>query len=158
MSAAASSPACSRWHRCACSGARQPACSCKASQWRSAGPATPRVTPPRPLQCAAVERANRIVSTPHGATPNGAAPNALESELADLLVSALNLDLKASEIDPAASLFNEGLGLDSIDVLELALEVSQRYGMQLRADDENNHAIFQSLRTLAAHVAQHRTK
>jgi acyl carrier protein len=98
------------------------------------------------------------VSTPHGATPNGAAPNALESELADLLVSALNLDLKAGEIDPSASLFNEGLGLDSIDVLELALEVSQRYGMQLRADDENNHAIFQSLRTLAAHVAQHRTK
>jgi acyl carrier protein len=104
------------------------------------------------------ERANRIVSTPYGATPNGTAPNALESELADLLVSALNLDLKASEIDPSASLFNEGLGLDSIDVLELALEVSQRYGMQLRADDENNHAIFQSLRTLAAHVAQHRTK
>jgi acyl carrier protein len=98
------------------------------------------------------------VPTPHGATPNGAAPNALESELADLLVSALNLDMKASEIDPSASLFNEGLGLDSIDVLELALEVSQRYGMQLRADDENNHAIFQSLRTLAAHVAQHRTK
>lgn len=91
-------------------------------------------------------------------TPNGAAPNALESELADLLVSALNLDLKPGEIDPSTSLFNEGLGLDSIDVLELALEVSQRYGMQLRADDENNHAIFQSLRSLAAHVAQHRTK
>ena len=94
----------------------------------------------------------------NGATPNGAAPNALESELADLLVSSLNLDMKASEIDPLASLFNEGLGLDSIDVLELALEVSQHYGMQLRADDENNHAIFQSLRSLAAHVAQHRTK
>ena len=98
------------------------------------------------------------MSSPHGATPNGAAPNALESELANLLVSALNLDLKASEIDPSVSLFNEGLGLDSIDVLELALEVSQRYGMQLRADDENNHAIFQSLRTLAAHVAQHRPR
>lgn len=94
----------------------------------------------------------------HGAIPNGAAPNALEAELADLLVSALNLDLKPAEIDPSVSLFNEGLGLDSIDVLELALEVSQRYGMQLRADDENNHAIFQSLRSLAAHVAQHRTK
>ncbi|HEX6720422.1 MAG TPA: phosphopantetheine-binding protein [Burkholderiaceae bacterium] len=94
----------------------------------------------------------------NGAIPAGADPNALESELADLLVSALNLDMKPGEIDPSASLFNEGLGLDSIDVLELALEVSQRYGMQLRADDENNHAIFQSLRTLAAHVAQHRTK
>jgi acyl carrier protein len=101
-------------------------------------------------------RVSRIVS--HGAIPNGAAPNALEAELADLLVSALNLDLKPAQIDPSVSLFNEGLGLDSIDVLELALEVSQRYGMQLRADDENNHAIFQSLRSLAAHVAQHRTK
>ena len=92
------------------------------------------------------------------AIPNGSPPNALEAELATLLVSALNLDLNPAEIDPSASLFNEGLGLDSIDVLELALEVSQRYGMQLRADDENNHKIFQSLRTLAAHVAQHRTK
>ena len=100
---------------------------------------------------------SRIVSS-NGATPHGAAPNALESELADLLVNSLNLDMKPSEIDPSASLFNEGLGLDSIDVLELALEVSQLYGMQLRADDEHNHAIFQSLRSLAAHVAQHRTK
>ena len=82
----------------------------------------------------------------------------LESELAVALVQVLNLDLQADEIDPQTSLFNEGLGLDSIDVLELALEVSQRYGFQLRADDENNHAIFQSLRTLAAHVAQHRTR
>ena len=82
----------------------------------------------------------------------------LEAELAAALVQVLNLDVRADEIDPRASLFNEGLGLDSIDVLELALEVSQRYGFQLRADDENNQAIFQSLRTLAAHVAQHRTR
>jgi acyl carrier protein len=101
------------------------------------------------------------VSTSIGATPGSSAPSghaALESELAALLVGALNLELVPEEIDPAASLFNEGLGLDSIDVLELALEVSQRYGFQLRADDENNHAIFQSLRALAAHVAQHRTR
>jgi len=83
---------------------------------------------------------------------------AIESELAALLVEVLNLDVAAADIDPEASLFNDGLGLDSIDVLELALEVSQRYGFQLRADDENNHAIFRSLRTLAAHVAQHRTR
>ena len=82
----------------------------------------------------------------------------LEAELAAALVQVLNLDIQADEIDPRASLFNEGLGLDSIDVLELALEVSQRYGFQLRADDENNQAIFQSLRTLATHVAQHRTR
>jgi len=82
----------------------------------------------------------------------------LESELATTLVQVLNLDVQADEIDPRASLFAEGLGLDSIDVLELALEVSQRYGFQLRADDENNPTIFQSLRTLAAHVSQHRTR
>jgi acyl carrier protein len=102
-----------------------------------------------------------FVSTPNAAAPGSSAPierSALESELAGLLVQALNLELVADDIDPAASLFNEGLGLDSIDVLELALEVSQRYGFQLRADDENNHAIFQSLRTLATHVAQHRTR
>jgi acyl carrier protein len=101
------------------------------------------------------------VSIPNGSPAAGHSipeRTALESELAVLLVQVLNLDLQADEIDPQASLFNEGLGLDSIDVLELALEVSQRYGFQLRADDENNHAIFQSLRTLAAHVAQHRTR
>jgi acyl carrier protein len=96
-----------------------------------------------------------VLSTPNGST---AAGHAIESELAALLVEVLNLDVAAADIDPEASLFNDGLGLDSIDVLELALEVSQRYGFQLRADDENNHAIFRSLRTLAAHVAQQRTK
>jgi acyl carrier protein len=102
-----------------------------------------------------------VLSIPHGTPANGHATperTALESELAALLVQVLNLDVVAEQIDPQVSLFNEGLGLDSIDVLELALEVSQRYGFQLRADDENNHAIFQSLRTLAAHVAQQRTK
>jgi len=101
------------------------------------------------------------VSIPNVAPATGPAapePTPLESELAAALVQVLNLEMRAEEIDPQASLFNEGLGLDSIDVLELALEVSQRYGFQLRADDENNQAIFQSLRTLAAHVAQHRTR
>jgi acyl carrier protein len=82
----------------------------------------------------------------------------LERELAALFVQALNLDTPAEQIDPTSSLFGDGLGLDSIDILEVALEVSHRYGFQLRSDDENNHQIFQSLRTLAAHVAQHRTK
>ena len=84
--------------------------------------------------------------------------SALEGEVAALIAEAVNLEKPAAELDPAIPLFGDGLGLDSIDVLELALEVSQRYGFQLRADDENNHAIFQSLRTLAAHVAQHRTR
>jgi acyl carrier protein len=83
--------------------------------------------------------------------------SALERELAALFVQALNLDTPAAEIDPAAPLYGDGLGLDSIDILEVALEVSHRYGFQLRSDDENNKAIFQSLRSLAVHVAQHRT-
>jgi acyl carrier protein len=82
----------------------------------------------------------------------------LERELATLFVQALNLETAAADIDPTASLFGDGLGLDSIDILEVALEVSQRYGFQLRSDDENNQKIFQNLRSLAAHVAQHRTK
>ena len=83
---------------------------------------------------------------------------ALESELAALFVQALNLEMAATDIEPAAPLFGDGLGLDSIDILEVALEVSHRYGFQLRSDDENNQKIFQSLRSLAAHVAQHRTQ
>jgi acyl carrier protein len=82
---------------------------------------------------------------------------ALERELAILFVQALNLDIAAAEIDPTAPLFGDGLGLDSIDILEVALEVSQRYGFQLRSDDDDNQKIFQNLRSLAAHVAQHRT-
>lgn len=83
--------------------------------------------------------------------------SASEHELAVLLVEALNLEVAPAEIDPNAPLYGEGLGLDSIDILEVALEVSRRYGFQLRSDDENNQLIFQSLRSLATHVAQHRT-
>lgn len=85
------------------------------------------------------------------------AQQALERELAVVLVEALNLDVAPDSVDPAAQLYGDGLGLDSIDILELALEVSRRYGFQLRSDDENNQQIFQSLRSLAAHVALHRT-
>ncbi|HEU4459151.1 MAG TPA: phosphopantetheine-binding protein [Methylibium sp.] len=80
-----------------------------------------------------------------------------ERELAELMVQALSLETSPAEIDPEAPLYGEGLGLDSIDILEVALEVSRKYGFQLRSDDENNHKIFQSLRSLAAHIAQHRT-
>jgi acyl carrier protein len=81
-----------------------------------------------------------------------------ERELAELIVSALNLDLSADEIDPAAPLYKEGLGLDSIDILEIALSVSKTYGFQLKSDDADNVRIFSSLRSLSEHVAQHRTK
>jgi acyl carrier protein len=68
-------------------------------------------------------------------TPATADLAALERELAQLFVDALNLETPAEQIDPEASLFGDGLGLDSIDILEVALEISQRYGFQLRSDD-----------------------
>ncbi len=83
---------------------------------------------------------------------------ALERELAVLVVEALNLEVQPDEIEADAPLYGDGLGLDSIDILEVALVVSKKYGFQLRSDDENNVRIFQSLGSLAAHVAAHRTK
>lgn len=82
---------------------------------------------------------------------------ALESEVAALMVEALNLEMDPKDIDPQAPLFGDGLGLDSIDVLELAMVISKKYGFQLRSDDENNARIFASLRNLAAHIAASRT-
>jgi acyl carrier protein len=79
-----------------------------------------------------------------------------QREVAALLVEALNLDIPADGIDPSAPLYGEGLGLDSIDILEVALVVSQRYGFQLRSDDEDNVRIFKSLASLAEHIATHR--
>lgn len=83
---------------------------------------------------------------------------ALLPEVAELIISALNLDIAASEIEPDAPLFGEGLGLDSIDVLELALVISKRYGFQLKSDNEDNIRIFTSLRSLTSHIATQRTK
>ena len=80
----------------------------------------------------------------------------LQREVAALLVEALNLDIAADTIDPQAPLYGEGLGLDSIDILEVALVVSQRYGFQLRSDDEDNIRIFTSLASLTDHIAAHR--
>ncbi|HPF25801.1 MAG TPA: phosphopantetheine-binding protein [Steroidobacteraceae bacterium] len=80
-----------------------------------------------------------------------------EQELATLIVQALNLETVApTDIDPEQPLFGEGLGLDSIDALELALEISKRYGFQMRSDDENNRQIFASLRSLSQHIDAHR--
>jgi acyl carrier protein len=81
-----------------------------------------------------------------------------EHELAQLIAEVTNLELTAEQIDPTAALFGEGLGLDSIDLLEIALVVSQRYGVALRSDDPDNRAIFASLRNLAAHISKHRKK
>ncbi len=81
----------------------------------------------------------------------------LENEVGTLIVEALNLEVAPADIDPNAPLFREGLELDSIDMLEIALEVSKRYGFQLRSDNTDNRRIFASLRALAAHIEQHRT-
>jgi len=88
----------------------------------------------------------------------GSPQTALEREVAALIAEAVNLEKSAAELDPAISLFGEGLGLDSIDVLEIALAVSKKYGFQLRSDDPANQRIFASLRSLSAHIAQHRTR
>lgn len=83
---------------------------------------------------------------------------ATEAELGELIVDTLNLDIDLTTVDPEAPMFGDGLGLDSIDALELAVEVSRRYGFQLRSDDPNNARIFASLRSLAAHVDAVRTR
>ena len=79
-----------------------------------------------------------------------------EAELARLLVETLNLEVTAETIDPEMPLYDEGLGLDSIDMLEISLVVSQRFGVKLRADDEHNVRIFSSLRSLNAYIQSHR--
>ena len=83
---------------------------------------------------------------------------ALEQELAQLIVEGLNLPLSADQIDPEAPLYGAGLGLDSIDILEIALIVSKQYGVQLRADDHENAHVFRSLRHFAQYVAEQRAK
>ena len=81
----------------------------------------------------------------------------LEKEVADLIIEALNLeDMDAADINPDAPLFGEGLGLDSIDALEIALALSTQYGLKLRSDDSENQHIFASLRALSQYVAEHR--
>ena len=90
-----------------------------------------------------------------------AVPPATESvllaEVSDLLVTSLNLDMVPEDIDPDAPLYGDGLGLDSIDILEVALAVSKKYGFQLRAVGVYYGAIYSSLRNLAKHIAVHRT-
>lgn len=79
-----------------------------------------------------------------------------EANLARLIVTTLNLEIEAAEIDPEAPLYDEGLGLDSIDMLEIALVVSKEFGVKLRADDKHNERIFASLRSLNQYIQQHR--
>lgn len=80
----------------------------------------------------------------------------LMPEVAALIVEALNLEVAPAEIEADAPLYGDGLGLDSIDMLEIALVISKQYGFQLKSDSENNQQIFASLRALTAHIAAHR--
>ena len=84
--------------------------------------------------------------------------NNLESEVANLIVSTLNLEIASRDIDPDSPLYGDGLGIDSIDILELALAISKQYGFQMSSDDPGNKTIFSSLRHLTAHIAANRTK
>ena len=77
-----------------------------------------------------------------------------EKEVAELIIECLNLeDVSTADIEPEAPLFGEGLGLDSIDALELALAITQKYAVQLKADDANIQEVFGSLRSLSAYIA-----
>ena len=82
----------------------------------------------------------------------------LQREVAELMIECLNLEVTAEQIVADAPLYGEGLGLDSIDVLEVALEVSKRYGLQLRADSADNVQIFRSLRSLTDYIAAQRSR
>ena len=82
----------------------------------------------------------------------------LEQEIAKLVVEAVGLDQPASAIDPDAPLYGDTLGLDSIDILEIAVVVAKRYGIEMHSEDAGNAKIFSSLRALARHVAENRTQ
>jgi acyl carrier protein len=88
---------------------------------------------------------------------SGATPEFLQ-EMAAMIVETLNLEVTPAEIQPDEPLYGEGLGLDSIDILEIALVISKKYGVQLKTDSEDNVLIFRSLRSLAEHIAAHRTQ
>ena len=84
---------------------------------------------------------------------------AAQLEMAELLVEALNLeDVTATEIDPKMSLFGDGLGLDSIDALEIALAISQKYGVQMQADDAKVRDAFATLESLTNFVQSYSAK
>ena len=78
----------------------------------------------------------------------------LELEIATLLVESLNLEVLPTDIEPEAPLYQEGLGLDSIDLLEISVILSKRYGVQIKSDDPDITRIFTSLRSLSSTVLE----
>jgi acyl carrier protein len=80
-----------------------------------------------------------------------------EREIAVLIIESLNLDVDHAAFVPSAPLYEGALGLDSIDMLEIATVLSQHYGVEIRSGDAKNEEIFSSLRALADYVARNRT-
>ena len=138
--------------------ARAPtACMCDVKPYSACGGSASDAKKPRAiiLTTFPINMPNSIDSIPvegHQVDP------ALVREIAGLIVSALNLDIDPDQIDPGAPLYGEGLGLDSIDILEVALVASKRFGFKLKDEDRDNMRIFSSLNNLALHVAERRTK
>ncbi len=86
-------------------------------------------------------------------------PEPLLTEVTELVITTLNLELTLDELDPDKILFgDEGLGLDSIDALEIALIVEHRYGIKVEAEDEANQTRFSSVRALTDFIRAERTK
>ena len=79
---------------------------------------------------------------------------AMERELAELMVDVLLLEIEPDQIDPSGALFREGLGLDSIDALELAVHIKKNYQILIKVEDEENRRIFASLSNLASYVQE----
>ena len=82
----------------------------------------------------------------------------LEVRLCRLIIDTLNLEeITVDEIDPIQPLFGEGLGLDSIDALELGVAIKKTFGVKIDTNDEDLQAHFANVRNLAAYIAAHRT-
>ncbi len=75
-----------------------------------------------------------------------------ELELARLIVTTLGMDIEPTSVDPRMPLYGDGMGLDSIDILEISLAISRSYGFRMSSDDSDNTRIFSSLRNLNEYV------
>jgi acyl carrier protein len=82
-----------------------------------------------------------------------------QQEIAQMIIDAVNLeDISLDEIDPNAPIFNEGLGLDSIDALEISLELNKRYGIKIKSGDKRVADVFASVAALSEYVQTHRVQ
>lgn len=98
-----------------------------------------------------------FVNTVEPDRAESSAQSPFEREMACLIVETLQLEVSPDDILPRDALFHEGLGLDSIDALEIALAVSRQFGVELKSDDARNGEVFASLRSLCTYVAHCRT-